>query len=1145
MDQSAGTEPQIRGFSAPRPLQVLPPDVRRLPGLLSDPDPAQSRALRVIEQGRDLLLPGAPGSGRTSLVLTAALAAARAAGAGPAPLGTEETLVLVARRAPADALRDAVALAGAAASVRVATPAAYAFSVVRAESRERGTGEPTLVTGAEQDALLADLIAQRPDWAVEVEPAARTLPGFRAELRDVITRAEELGLLPRDLRALAAQRGRAAWFDAAALLEDYLDVLDLQSASALDAGPRLDSGALVRRAADLLGGLPPALLPRRVLVDDAQDLTAAGIALVLALARAGAQLLVTSCPDEMVDSFRGALPDAAARIAAAAPRPLEQIVLASSWRSRGTAAAGIAALRARLPIAGQPLELRRPQPAPTGQAAPTEQPAPTGQAEPEEALSPRATALGVLTAADPLEEARLIASVLRDTHHREQVPYDDMAVLCRSGGIVEQVADLLARSGLPVTTPQRLPALREEPVVADLLRIVELGAAAASGRTPQLSPEDAAALLRGPFGDADALRLRRIRRMLLDHERTAAGSGSQSDSAGSDSAGSDSTGADSQSDSAGADQAARASAELLAAAIVSPEEPGLPAPGTGNRTATPVHRLRRMVAAVRDLGPAPAAALALWAAWEAAALAEGWQQASLGLDRQRTITEGDARARLMARRLDAVSALFAAADRFTDRRPQADALVFIDQVRSQAVAEDTLAPRAEARGRVAVLTPAQLAGFERDTVVLARVQEGAWPNARLRSTLFGASELSLLWAQGRTPRSSQEVPLEGAPLRALQREQVIADELRLAVSALARGRSRVLVTAVDGGDLAPSVLLDLLRPHADARWPDPALLTADPGPAPDPRRLVAALRRRLESEDPRARTDAAILLARLAGEGVEGADPRTWYHQLPSSESPLRPDAETPVRLSPSSLERAHDCPQAWLLERAGGSRSAGAPQLIGTAIHALAQENPGGAGPGGVPDLLLRLQSLLRPLRLEETWSGRRRLRQAEDAVRLLEQYLAHAAPAIATEVPFAVRIGPVDLRGIMDRLEGEKEVRVVDLKTGRAPKSAAAAAEDLQLASYQTAVAAGSLEEVLGPDAGERLAGAQLVYVGTGGAKPAVRTQAALPAAEDPRWFETIAQKVAADVSGSQVRARRNPHCDRCAVRRTCALWPEGAQL
>ncbi len=89
------------------------------------------------------------------------------------------------------------------------------------------------------------------------------------------------------------------------------------------------------------------------------------------------------------------------------------------------------------------------------------------------------------------------------------------------------------------------------------------------------------------------------------------------------------------------------------------------------------------------------------------------------------------------------------------------------------------------------------------------------------------------------------------------------------------------------------------------------------------------------------------------------------------------------------------------------------------------------------------------------------------------------------------------------------------------------------------------GALAEQLGEDAPERLNGAQLVYVGTGGKKAAVRTQTALPRAEHPEWFDELVRDVARDVSGEHVTARRNAHCDHCAVRSSCPLQPEGEQL
>ncbi|WP_245810133.1 hypothetical protein [Brachybacterium massiliense] len=188
-------------------IRLLGPDLAALPAVLPHEalDHEQRRAAEILLDGGDVLVHGGPGSGRTAL----ALAAAEASGEG--------TLLLAPRRHAAGRLRDALAVHGQG-LVRAMTPPALGHAVLRADSLRRGRGEPTLVTGAEQDALLAELISLRESWHLDVDPGARTLPGFRTELRDLITRAGELGLTPAALEDLGRERGRPAWQDAAALL---------------------------------------------------------------------------------------------------------------------------------------------------------------------------------------------------------------------------------------------------------------------------------------------------------------------------------------------------------------------------------------------------------------------------------------------------------------------------------------------------------------------------------------------------------------------------------------------------------------------------------------------------------------------------------------------------------------------------------------------------------------------------------------------------------------------------------------------------------------------------------------------------------------------------------------------------------------
>src|SRR5690606_30179140 len=140
------------------------------------------------------------------------------------------------------------------------------------------------------------------------------------------------------------------------------------------------------------------------------------------------------------DTFRGALPDAADRLRGLLPRPVAEVALAGAHAQADGPTAAVDALRGRLPLAGAPAGTRRPRSGPVW-------------------------GLAALRAQDPLDEARLIGSALRELHHRDGVEYDDMAVVCRSGAAVADVADLLSRTGLPVRTPRRPQPLREVPAI--------------------------------------------------------------------------------------------------------------------------------------------------------------------------------------------------------------------------------------------------------------------------------------------------------------------------------------------------------------------------------------------------------------------------------------------------------------------------------------------------------------------------------------------------------------------------------------------------------------------------------------------------------------------------------------------------------
>jgi hypothetical protein len=122
----------------------------------------------------------------------------------------------------------------------------------------------------------------------------------------------------------------------------------------------------------------------------------------------------------------------------------------------------------------------------------------------------------------------------------------------------------------------------------------------------------------------------------------------------------------------------------------------------------------------------------LWAVWDASGLASAWQGVS---------AVGGSRGAAADRDLDAVCALFDAAARFVVRLPPGSASLFLDSMSGQEIPGDTLAGHAPDGDAVRILTAHRAKGLEWDVVVVSGVQEGIWPDLRMRSSLLGMDEL--------------------------------------------------------------------------------------------------------------------------------------------------------------------------------------------------------------------------------------------------------------------------------------------------------------------------------------------------------------------------------------------------------------------
>jgi RecB family exonuclease len=441
---------------------------------------------------------------------------------------------------------------------------------------------------------------------------------------------------------------------------------------------------------------------------------------------------------------------------------------------------------------------------------------------------------------------------------------------------------------------------------------------------------------------------------------------------------------------------------------------------------------------------------------------------------------------------------------------------------------------------VQVLTAHAAAGREWTVVAVLGVQEGTWPDLRLRGSLLGVERLVDLLTGVESNQTSLTAP-------------ILAEERRLLLVAASRARAKLLVSAIRGEDEQPSRFLAELsgtdvEELTDAGRPTSlggtrrALILAD---------LVGDLRRaacdNTAPEDSRRR--AARQLARLADAGVPGAHPDDWYGLAAlSTAQPLRAKDDN-VTVSPSTVETLAKCPLRWVVERHGGTDPAELASITGVLVHALAQ-----AAATGADEVHLRAE-------LDRAWDAvdagapwfSRRERARVHA--MLDTFLGWLQATrgeltqVAIEHDFAVDIPETEpkvrVRGRVDRLEKDSENRpvVVDVKTGRQAISVDDAQEHPQLAVYQLAAAYGAFR---GLGLEDEPGGARLLYVAKANRKKAATERNQDPVAEDgvKHWTGVVADAAAAS-TGPEYTARQNPDCPRCPVRTSCPMHASGRQV
>lgn len=666
-----------------------------------------------------------------------------------------------------------------------------------------------------------------------------------------------------------------------------------------------------------------------------------------------------------------------------------------------------------------------------------------------------------------------IAHALRQHRLHDSIPWTEQAVIVRSASQAEEFTRYLRRGGVPVEGGTRAFDFAAQPTTRALLELIV-------GEDSPTEEQRASALVSSPLIGLDALELHRFlvgvnAAHLADSDE---------------------------------DQAA-----FLMNVNRLLEDPSLWRTRVQGKLAEDLERACRLWKERKEVGSCRPQE-ALWRMWELADRAESWQEGAVKADEDSAWFDDQ---------LDAVVALMRVADVWEQRNPSGTAAEFARGLLDHQVPIDTIALVGVRPPGVAVLTPAQAVGRHWKVLAVVGLQDGVWPNTRLRTRTLRGDLITELGTGRIADSQDGRTVLDDNPKNA--RKEVLNDERRLLAAAVSRCTHVLHIGAVSAEDAAPSVFFEQLAQSAGLEGEAAPILS----PAPAPLNIfgqVADLRRVAARDTDEAQCEeAALLLALLWREGIVSADPSTWTGEGPlSSDAPI---SRGLLRLSPSKFESAMNCPLKWFFSDIGAEGPTGDAQKIGTLVHALAEKAPH-ANEEQLEELL---QKELCALGIDaHTWEGQAFVEKVRQRLSNLASYFLAVPGDVDTETPIDVRIGDVVISGRIDRIEKVDEgVRIVDLKSG-SKVSVNEAEQHPQLALYQLALA----------QLGHKVVDARLVYLNE--KKPVERHQKAFDEEKRNCWLDTLSA-VADSLRGSVFLA--NPDrktCQYCGFTKVCPAYDQG---
>lgn len=834
------------------------------------------------------LVAGAPRSGKTEFALDMLIAAMKR-------YGDANAVMTVSGRQIADMLGDrAIRELSAVSQARpVTTLSAIAFRLLAAARSAQGEPLPKLLNGAEQDVIIRKVLASHVEHRQHGDECAicdllrvyfavsewsglvvdDSTDAFASQLRDMLARMNEIGAKPEledMLIARAASRNgeldarrerlRTQWRLAFALREEYNAAIR----AAYSGEYRLDASQLMIDATEAVPDIWDADIPDMLIVDDFQDATLAGFALLEALHNRGTRLLLVGNPDEAVQTFRGSYPEylfneAQSRMGARLERienlyaacendGAQTIRNASNRQNVHDDYRTLVATRVSLSIAStEPTDVPLPERPGKMRNIPG--------AMPIEAL-PSGNTDACVTPADGSVETALYRSSseelddvvwkIKTEHLQRSREWNDMAVITHDNATVRAFGERLRADGVPVRYSSVTRPLKDEPFVQGLFALIELAelkrrTIAASGMDPQAAGSyirsRVASIMASPLITVGGDRQHEGRPARLASVESAMHAlASLAEIVGDDEIRAQDSANMAKTDVEQQSSLLRLMAdwhEYMAKCHAIPDE-GQHDGGHDGDQDDPVFdmdalyvlllegntdRVIDTIASVTGSDPQVKAFASLWKVLDKTCEAEhklvlrepqyvldcAWRACGKAEIWQRVALEHSAAGRAANDRLDAAMRLFnyASGGESSGEFAARTIEAFMEQVRSLTIEADSLAHTAPIDQAVTLTTPAGAAGRHWNLVFLPSLQQGQWPNLTPRNTLFGGEELADVMLHGEL----SDTVTTSAGKRDAQLAAVLASEQKSFLVALTRADECAVMSAVLNDDHVPSDFL--------------------------------------------------------------------------------------------------------------------------------------------------------------------------------------------------------------------------------------------------------------------------------------------------------------------------------------------------